>query len=156
MNPHQVPQRLPIGFWWVAARTLAHDTYTYHSLNLVLEHSRSQHLTNWEKKKSENKHSIGGSSKIQMLLQMFLPTLRGLTTACLTLGCPEGPRVTALFAVPICICCPVASNALSIYPDLALAHATHIQSQWLISAGSLEVSLRSRTVVRIGAKLSHK
>jgi len=142
----------------LAARTLAHDTYTYHNFNLVLESivEPAPHKLRSENHDSENKHSIGGSSKIQMLLQMFLPTLRGLTTACLTLGCPEGPGVTALFAVPICICCPVASNALSIYPDLALAHATHIQSQWLISAGSLEVSLRNRTVVRIGAKPSHK
>jgi hypothetical protein len=74
-------------------------------------------------------------------IQMFLPALCGLTAAGLTLGCPECPRVTASFAVPICICCPVTSNALSIYPNLSLAHATHIQSQWFIPTGSLEVSL---------------
>lgn len=88
---------------------------------------------------------------------MFLPTLCGLTATCLTLGCPECSHVTASFAIPICICCPVPSNALSIYPDLALAHATHIQSQRLIPTGSLKVCLQSGNILRMqGANVARR
>lgn len=71
-----------------------------------------------------------------------LPSLSWFSTPKLTFLRLENPRVTTVFAVTSGKRRPVSSKTLTVNPQLAFAHATHVQSQGFISIRHIEVGLQ--------------
>lgn len=75
------------------------------------------------------------------LVNLAVPALSWLAAASLTFWRSIRPSITAFVAISISPCSPISSNVLSIDPYLTLPHTGHVQSQRIVSSGSIKISL---------------
>lgn len=89
------------------------------------------------------------------LFNWDLPSLSWLATPNLTLWWAEASSITTSIAITSGVGSPVSSQTLAIYPKLALAHATHVQSQWFVSIRCIKRGLNSFNVTKLKLHVSY-
>lgn len=79
---------------------------------------------------------------MEFLFTSFVPFLSGIVTTQLAIIWPVCASVVAASAVTFSISSPVSSNAVCVDPYLTFCHASHVQSQRLISFWFIKIRLQ--------------